>query len=145
MTEPNAYDLDTLTRTAWGEARGETDEGIAAVCWTVKNRSTIALHDNNPKPYWWGETVAEVCLKSYQYSCWLPSDPNRVKMMALSASNPEYLRCWAIARCVLSGLILDPTGGATHYVSGSSMPAWAKERTPCVTIGHHVFFNDVET
>jgi len=69
-------ELITMAKTVWGEARGESVKGQIAVAWVIKNRA-----DN---PRWWGKTIEEVCLKKYQFSCWLESDPNKAKMDKLT-------------------------------------------------------------
>src|SRR5688500_4029200 len=65
-------DLDTLARTLWGEARGEGRNGMQAVANVIMNRYKLA-RSNSGYARQWGRTVAEVCRKKYQFSCWLPS------------------------------------------------------------------------
>lgn len=63
-----AGDIDILARTIYGEARGEPWEGKIAVAWVVRNRAE--------RGGWWGDTIREVCLKPWQFSCWNETDPN---------------------------------------------------------------------
>lgn len=132
VIEHDDRDLDIMTRTLFGEARGESELGQIGVAWVVRNRAEC--------PAWWGKGVAGVCLKKFQFSCWLESDPNRRKLLALEADDTRYQRLYAIARRVLLGEVPDPTGGATHYRVIGWPAAWAKGRKPSAVIGRHEFF-----
>jgi N-acetylmuramoyl-L-alanine amidase len=129
-----ADDLDTMTRTLWGECRGEADLGRAAVAWVIRNRAAW------PKPAWWGHKVTDVCCKPSQFSCWNDDDPNLAKVEKLSPEDPAYRTLHLIATRVLTGKIADPTAGATHYRRIGTEAEWAKGRTPTATIGTHEFF-----
>ena len=132
FAEGRKEDVTIMAKTIWGEARGESDEGKAAVGWVIRNRAE--------KPRWWGLTIAGVCLKKWQFSCWNPSDPNAEKIANLS--DEELSPFILIAESVLDGEIDDPTGGATHYhVHGmKNMPKWSEGMTPFVKIDHHDFY-----
>lgn len=69
--------LDTLTKTIWGEARGEGREGMIAVAWVILNRASIGG--------WWGNSIETVCLKPWQFSCWNANDPNAPYMRGRKA------------------------------------------------------------
>lgn len=60
------HDKNVLIETIWGEARGETSLGRMAVVHVILNR----IYTNNItfKSY---KSIAQVCLKKYQFSCWL--------------------------------------------------------------------------
>lgn len=126
-------DLDTLARTAYGEARNETPEGIAAVAWVIKNRA------NDPaKTY--GQDIVEVCLKPLQFSCWNTNDKNRISMMRASGG-PAYFKVLGICSSVLAGIISDPTKGANHYFADYiTPPKWADPNKKTVKIGVHTFY-----
>lgn len=135
-------DLDTLTRTLFGEARGEPLVGQVGVVHVVLNRLRT--------PGWWSrqkgdgipdDTVAAVCRDPWQFSCWNPSDPNRAKLLALTPADSIYriLRN-SVEAVVLRGLHPDPTGGATHYKRFDWKAAWAAGRTPTVRLGVHEFY-----
>lgn len=69
------HDLDTVALTVWGEARGESMVGQSAVAWVIRNRQA--------NPGWWSRphhTLADVCLASYQFSCWNRNDPNYARL-----------------------------------------------------------------
>lgn len=162
-------DLNILSLTVYGEARGESDAGKLAVAWTARNRAEADLHRDG-RPDWWGEGVAGVCLKSWQFSCWnLPSidprsgrdrnqsqrmmllgflennDPDTARLAPSAMQNEKFVACYDAARAALNGTQPDPTNGATHYYAPwVPMPTWARGKTPSAIIGHHRFYNDVE-
>jgi N-acetylmuramoyl-L-alanine amidase len=125
---------DTLARTIWGEARGEASGGMEAVASVILNR---AAH-----PRWWGKDVSGVCLKPYQFSCWLENDPNRPKMLAVDEkTDAPFARALAIADSALAGTLHDATGGADSYADlRVCSPPWAKTARQTAQIGHHTFF-----
>lgn len=103
---------DTLLAiTVWGEARGESPLGRAAVAHSILNRCRQK-----------GLTVAQVVLKPWQYSCFNKSDPNSHKIEKLvssaGASVPlgEWAVCYTSAIEAIRGESSDPSAGATHYV-----------------------------
>ena len=134
MTTPDA--LDTMARTVWAEARGEHDPGMLAVAWVIKHRAD--------HPRWWGHDVANVCTTPWQFSCWNKTDPNLPKLLAVDRTDPYFAKAVTICEGVLACTSPDPTLGATSYFDRRmpSPPPWAVGRTPCATIGHHVFFKD---
>lgn len=135
--------VDVMGRTVWGEARGETDLGKAAVAWVIRNRVMADLHHDG-KPDWWGEGVAAVCKKPWQFSCWNPDDPNASKCAKVDVdTDAVFARCLTIAARVLEGEEPDPTGGATHYCRFDSWPRWRRDAEPeqyRERIGAHVFY-----
>ena len=133
----NAADLFTLARTVFGEARGESDQGRAAVAHVVLNR----FHSRK----WFGaDSIEAVCRKPHQFSCWNKVDPNRSKVENANLDDRNFLGCLDIALGVLAGRIADPTGGATHYHAACVNPKWAAGRSPVRKIGRHVFYNDID-
>jgi spore germination cell wall hydrolase CwlJ-like protein len=91
--------------TIYAEARGEPREGKIGVGSTILER--VEHRD------WDGKTIMEVCLWPYQFSCYLPSDPNRGGLLNI-AQNPrnfypggktlKTLRdCVDIARWMIAG------------------------------------------
>ena len=134
-------DRDILARTLWGEARGESQAGMEACAWTIRNR----VFDGRAKS-WWGEGYAGVCQKPYQFSCWNANDPNSPYLKGAKPIPPgEYKKALAVAIAVMSGALPDPTGGATHYYATSmpKAPAWAKGATLTLSLGQHRFYKDV--
>lgn len=137
-------DFLALTRTLWGEARGESDEGKVAVAWVIRNRLA--------KPGWWSrergdgvpdDTIEAVCKDPAQFSCWWDKQAPRVRTLSPSDSRG----CDRIARAVLEGEIEDPTGGATHYHTilrpqnvGKWPPSWANSMVKTKVVGSHIFY-----
>lgn len=137
----NAADLDVVARTIFGEARGEGWLGKIAVAHVIKNRVEADLGGDN-KPDWWGEGYEGVCKKPYQFSCWLPNDPNSAFIVKADPATNDMLRdCYAAAALVMTGAVEDPTNGADHYFNpAAANPDWAKGRTPIAKIGRHQFY-----
>ena len=133
-------DRDTLARTLWGEARGESLSGQIAVAWTIRNR----VNDGKVRS-WWGEGYAGVCRAPYQFSCWNRNDPNYAYLSgAKSIPFRELAQAQIAAEQVLAGKVADPTGGATHYYAITmKAPAWTVGAKQTLRLGHHVFFKDV--
>jgi len=133
FAEDKSEDIKIMAKTMWGEARGESEEGKIGVAWVIRNRAE--------NPCWWGKTVAGVCLKKWQFSCWNANDPNSDKIANLS--DDELAPFIDIAESVLDDSVSDPTGGATHYHTEAVDPKWAVGREPTCTIGHHLFYKDI--
>lgn len=114
-----ADDLDVLTRTLWGECRGEPEEGKIAVAWVIKTRAA--------RPAWWGRNgIASVCRAPYQFSCWLPKEHGGEfeAIQELKAGDTEYQALSDLAQLVISGAVPDPTNGATHYKRTGTPAPW---------------------
>jgi N-acetylmuramoyl-L-alanine amidase len=130
----NSFDLEIAARTVWMEARGEGEAGLRAVAAVIINRT---------KRKWRGaQTMAEVCLQPLQFSCWNTSDPNRVRMARLKATDPLLLSCLAYVQDAAAGL--DPTNGAVLYCAKAVAPSvyWVKSATQVSEVGRHVFYSD---
>ena len=139
----SAKDLDVATRTVWGEARGEGEAGRRAVAWVIRNRSEIDLWEDG-KADWWGETLSEVCLKKWQFSCWNSKDPNAKKIKKLSMKDEEYKKILlVVVEVLLSPVTYDPTFGACHYHLKGLHPDWIKSGQWVANIGNHVFYSGI--
>lgn len=141
----SSIDLDVLTRTVDGEARGEILLGQQAVAWVARTRADWddPLDDDHPEHEWWGTTIAKVCEAHYQFSCW-NGGPDTTHIQALTTAMPEYQQIQAVVQSVLNGTTPDPTGGATHYKVRGTPAEWDKAvarlgLTP-VSIGQHDFY-----
>ncbi|TCS61682.1 cell wall hydrolase [Varunaivibrio sulfuroxidans] len=139
--EDRRHTVDILARTLYGEARGESLAGKEAIAAVVINRVARAKTRGG---YWWGDTIAEVCQKPWQFSCWNESDPNRRKILAVRSGNRIFDSCLRIARRAEAGLLRDETKGATHYHACNINPPWARGKAASVEIGRHLFYNDIE-
>lgn len=139
---PPGSPVDILARTLWGEARGEPVRGIEAVACVVLNRLRRA--QTRGGRYWWGSSLAEICQKPWQFSCWNETDPNRARLEKVTEKDRMFRVCLRVARRAAAGSLDDPTRGATHYHTKAVFPPWARQRTPSAEIGNHLFYNDVE-
>lgn len=133
-------EIDVFTMTISGEAEGESDLGMIAVGWAIKNRA---------KKYRFG--IAEACLKSIHFSCWnnaASNDANQFRMLISDSTSKSFARCEIAARQVFHNLVPDPTNGATHYMTKALRKtgwpsSWGPVREPCAEIDHHLFYNNV--
>jgi spore germination cell wall hydrolase CwlJ-like protein len=138
MVDPQTLDeVDVLTRTVYGEARGESEDGQAAVAWVIRNRVAKGRR-------YMGKTIKEVCLQPSQFSCWNSNDPNRNLLLRLNANSEPYKNIRKIVEQVLNGTRTDNTQGSTHYHTSRVKPNWANDKIPVVTIGNHLFYNNID-
>lgn len=128
-------DLQALTLTIFGEARGERRECQFAVGNVIANR----LRSRSLQ--FGGDTWKAVCLAPKQFSCWNEKDPNLAvleRAIALNLGPHEgriLKQCRAIADGWVQKLWLDEIDGANHYYTGSRVPHWAQGQEPTRVIG----------
>lgn len=156
MTQPprkpiDFHDLEIMSRTIWGEARGETMRGRRAVACVIINRWKSGkwfngIDTNNDGV----ESIAEVCQQAWQFSCWNKNDPNLPKLLAVALGDFVFGECVTIAKMVIEDSMTpryagrDPSLAATHYyVDGTAIPKWRAGKSPCAILGKHLFFNNV--
>ena len=132
-----------LALTLWAEARGEPIEGQIAVGCVIRNRL------KNPEQFRASEaTYPAICLAPKQFSCWIPNggEANHDSLMRLarklvngaSITDVHLKQCLWVAEGIVGNVILDNTGGSTHYYAPAAMipagriPKWAmnKASTP---------------
>lgn len=132
-------EVDTLARTIWGEARGEGYAGMEAVASVVMNRFKVSRAKGK---FWWGNTVKEICLKPWQFSCWNPTDANSRRVRQVTEADSAFRQALEIAQRAVAGQLVDRTRGATHYYAYKviSAPSWARELTLTAQIGGHKFY-----
>jgi hypothetical protein len=126
-------DVEVMAKTVYGEARGESLEVQAAVAWCIVTR-VIAARRLPGQFARWGSVPAEVCLKRFQFSCWLPGDPNLPMLRDARQGEPVFDRALGIVCLVLSGSIANPCATpSTHYFNtGPGLPPppeWARAAT----------------
>ncbi len=136
----NEDEVRLLSATVWGEARSEGEAGMRAVAHVMVNRIGERF----------GEDLATVILAPKQFSVWNRGDPNRRLVLGLVRDPDRYVTDAAqweaaqrIAREVLSGQSVDPTGGALFYHTRAVRPRWARYGVGRQTIGAHIFYADV--
>ncbi len=141
MITDSLSDLEILTLTIYGEARGEPIEGQIAVGCVIRNRTN-------------GKGFSQVCLAPKQFSCWNEHDSNRVilekiaqKMIAGQVLNDNMLDqiSW-VAKGIINNLIIDNTHGAKNYLTRklfiNNPPSWAQNlKNEPLVIGRQLFFN----
>ena len=137
MTPVSFNDLEIMSRTIWGEARGEPHIGMVAVAHVILNRW-------KGMKWYSGATIAETCRKPWQFSCWNENDPNLPKLLAVGVSDPRMRECIVIALEAIAGTSSDPTKHSTHYHASDIVPPlWAATGTLTAEIGRHLFYKDV--
>lgn len=121
--------------TAYMEASNQGPVGIRAVMHVLFNRLQFS-----PK---YGSTIADICLKPWQFSCWNTADPNRHRLAVVDDGESILTDCYAAYDETVAGSD-DPTLGATHYIAdGITPPQWVTEATQTVKIGSHTFYKGV--
>jgi spore germination cell wall hydrolase CwlJ-like protein len=122
----------------YGEARGESEQGMVAVAYTAVNRAVK-------------KRICQVVLAPKQYSIF--NDNPALKAAATSLhiepiqknviDTASWKTSMKIAKDVLKGKVKDPTGGSTHYVAYESLtriPHWTTVYHKTVVIDNHTFF-----
>lgn len=136
-------DTELMALVIYGEARGESREGKIAV------GSVILERVDHRK--WDGETIHDVCLMPYQFSCLLPADPN-FQILKLIAGDwtTKFMRstvlqeCYQVAEGLINGDI--PRAGkiAEHhccqYKTIDCEASWARKMKKILTVGNHEFY-----
>ena len=142
MSFTNLSNDKLLALVIYGEARGEPTEGKQAVGEVILNRVR--------KGGWFGDTIAKVVLKPYQFSCFLPSDPNYRILTGIAADwDNRYTHdivlqaCLKVATGLLAGshTLLLPEGTCYYKVIGCPA-SWAAGMVKVATIGHQEFFKE---
>ena len=144
MTDNLDVDIDILARTIYGEARGEGVEGMEAVACVVMNRYKshkwfcgYTIQDGNKIP-----SVAQTCLKKFQFICWNKNDPNLRKIKNVTPEDKIFKHCLKIARSAVCGNLKDFTGGAVYYHTKNIKPKWADGKIPCYEVKNHLFYKE---
>jgi hypothetical protein len=141
---------EVVALTLYGEARGEGRKGREAIASVIGNRVKAKRY---------GKDLREVCLRKWQFSCWLPQGGAANYESVLDAARvlvngedmgPVLKECLAIAGDLCEARLADPVKEATHYMTRSlwrsaKAPEWVKGLEPCATLGRHVFFKDVDS
>lgn len=133
-------ELDIFARTLYGEARGEGLLGLEAVANVILNRVKLA---KEKRVTWWGDTISEVCLKPFQFSCWNANDVNNRIIRQVDEKDAVFRLCQRIARRAAGGFLTDLTKGATHYHAKVVNPKWALRQIPIFEYKNHLFYREV--
>lgn len=141
-------DKQLMGLTIYGEARGECDEGKIAV-------GSIILERVDHRD-WDGKTIREVCLMPFQFSCYLPNDPNFTALKCIAQNwQSTFIRsmdlqdCYHTACDLIAGRIPRTPeivhNHATQYLTTAlrktkQCPAWVSKSKLVAVIGHHEFY-----
>lgn len=147
QNEKLAKDINILARTLWGEARGESEEGIKAVASSIWNRGNGNVN-----------RMVQSAQKPYAYSMWNGFDWDSFEIKEFSGEKWDLIK--SIATEMANGTF-KPTGDYTHYYApkglkesnsnivrgpdGKLAPKWAftdktySKYLPLTDIGNHRF------
>lgn len=134
-----------MALTIYGEARGESDAGKIAVGSVILERVDHRT--------WDGRTVQEVCLRKWQFSCFLENDPNYGKLLSIAenwdaamATNPALNECYGIAVGLIGGTIPRTPEIARYHccqyatAKGAEAVTWDDKMKEIARIGGHIFY-----
>ena len=141
-----ATDAEIIALTLWGEHRSGPVTGRIAVACVIRRR----VHVGGFGAGWKG-----VCLRRWQFSCWLPeggaSNHRALLRMATAVLSGQrgdavYRECLWIAKGIIDGAAQDIVRRADHYYAPLAMvpvgrvPRWARGKSPVATVEGHLFF-----
>ncbi len=136
-------DAQLLALAIYGEARGETREGRIAVGSVILERRDAGG--------WFGEGIKGVILKPYQFSCFLPGDPNFTTLRQIAENWQTFYensttmqKCFGIAAGLIGGGVpRDPviaTAHCKHYCTIDAKPSWKAKMRLVGTVNRHEFY-----
>lgn len=112
--------------TILAEARGEGEDGMAAVACVISQRANER-----------GMTPEAVCLQRKQFSCWNGKTVDDLATL-LDCSQAKYA-LWLEKN--INKLNRANIGNANHYHANYiKAPYWARGQTPVAIIGRHLFY-----
>ena len=112
-----------MLKNVYHEARGEGVAGMQAVASVTLNR---AAQQN--------KTICDVVYARKQFS-WTNTAKGRNKPITGDTSV-----LYTVVDKAMTGVLLDITGGATHYHTKAVKPVWRKSLTNLLTINNHIFY-----
>lgn len=149
-------DRIALAATAWAEGRGDWREGHSSVEERIAVMVTARNRRQAPRRFQAIDaTYRAIVFAPWQFSCWNPgADRNHAALFALlrrilagdGSGDRLFDETLFLADGVISGALLDNTGGATFYYAPKAMvpayrvPSWAVGKIG-VPIGSQLFFN----
>lgn len=142
---------ETLALTLWAEAAERPVRAIEALAAVVVNRARLA--STAGETGWlrfapgapavgaaWPLLLGRAARAPFLFACWNPRHPRHAALGKAPEGDPALAVCRRIARRAASGVLPDPTGGATHWHDTRALPAWAVGRVPTAEIGGLVFY-----
>ncbi len=126
------HNVEWAARVAWGEARGEPDDGMQAVLNVMMNRKS------DPR---FPGTLSGVAKQAWQFTAYNEGDPNREKLLAVTDDDPEFRRAKRLAAFAQLGLLWDVTDGATYFHARDiTRPDYLADAEISAEIGNHIFY-----
>ena len=156
LTAKKAADaaVEVLARTLYAEAGTRPVRAIEALAALAANRARAALprpprvagaapfapggHARLPEPR--PRELAAACRDPFLFPTCNPRHPGHALLVTPPPADPALSVCRRIAARALSGALVDPTGGATHWHPADRLPAWAVAREALAEIGGLVFY-----
>lgn len=136
-----AFDKEIAAMTIYCEASSATPAERRAVAHTILNRIRLG-HGR------FGATVAEVCLRRYQFSEWNDDKGDNSNLLrAARALVTESALADSIAAFAEASAdwTTDPTGDATHYHDKTiAPPSWTEGATMSLETESFMFYRDVK-
>jgi len=123
--------LICIATAVYFEARGEPIEGQAAVAWVVHNRVESRRYPDNAC-----DVVHEHDHRQCQFSYMCDGKREDIH------DNVAYTRALVITMLTAGNIMVDPTGGATHYHATKVTPWWASDLQRTAKIDNHIFYKD---
>lgn len=132
-----AFDREIVALTVYCEASNASPSERRCIVHVIKNR----VKDGR-----FGSTMAEVCLRRYQFSEWNDDQGDNANLLRgakASGGDPVMLDCVNAYADIESG-VFDPTGNATHYHDKSiAPPKWTEHATHTLTTDKFHFYSKV--
>lgn len=124
---------DILVKTILGEARGEGEEGMAAVAHVIANRANSGRYPGDP---------ARVAQQPQQFSTWNRGEGGN-NPQQFRPGTSQYDTAAQVIDRVFGGQSQDPTNGALFYHTPAVNPNWSREanRYGTTQLGNHIFYN----
>ncbi len=132
----NLKEDELLALCLYGEARNQGIHGLYAVGLVILNR--LRLNQ------WFGNSLKEVILKPYQFSCFNENDPQYEKLLNIAKDFSTSLKESLLLReCFLTAQTLLKCYDATHYFAKHIKPPyWVKDMYRRGEVGDHIFYKE---
>ncbi|MEO0682350.1 MAG: cell wall hydrolase [Pseudomonadota bacterium] len=126
-----------LTEALYFEARGETDEGIAAVAEVILNRVDRPDYPDSVCGVIHQGAGGKLYRCQFSYNC--DGKPEKFR------EQKSLERVGRFASLMLDGTPRNLTDGATHYHTNAVRPRWSRKFVRTAVIGDHLFYRAPET
>ena len=133
LPPPRTIDIEILAMTLWAEAADKPVRAIEALAALVMNRLRQGRDPN-------ARHIAAICRAPFLFFCWNKREPRHAALRAIPPGDPALAICRRIAQRAASGLLPDPTGGATLWHDTAHLPAWAVGQASITEIGDLCFY-----